>query len=308
MNNNNNNLDDIFASHLGDVKPVQQPTQTSPTPVKAQAVALRDNVTMAVTNKNISDKLLANFDKLAQEGQLTFPKGYQVGNELKYAYSVIVSNPKASQCTAASIANTLIKMVTLGLSAQKDQVYFIPYDNQLNCQVSYFGSVASAKRTGLIVDVNARVIYDGDEYEIETDELGNECVKNHKTRLENHDNPIKGAYAWAIGISGYKLFCVMSKKEIEANWNMSKDNSRKFQKQFPQQAAKRTVINRLMSMISKTAVNMTEEQNQAINTYLRSVEDEYVSNQGDYKYNNSNTINAHVQEKTGEILDEDLLD
>lgn len=310
-NNNNNNLDNIFASHLGDAKPVQQPApQQNQTPVapKTTNALLRDKIANAVSEKNISDKLLANFDKLAKEGQLTFPKGYQVGNEIKSAYFKIMSTSNMAVCSAASIAQALSDMVVQGLSVTRNQVYLIPYSGQLQCQRSYFGDIALAKRTGLIVDVNARVIYEGDEYDIETDELGNECIKNHKTKLENHDNPIKGAYAWAIGINGYKLFAIMTKKELDKNWELSKDSSRKFQKSFPQEASKRTAIRRLMKMVFNTAVDLTEEQMEAINLYNQGVEEEYVSNRNDYKFNNTETINAHVQEKTGEILDEGLFD
>lgn len=313
----NNNLDDIFASHLEDVKQPVQPapqqvvqqktTQQPQNAIQTQSQSkpkLKDQVASAISVPNISDRILSSFDKLIKEGQLSFPKGYQVGNELKSAFFKISNNSNLASCSPASIANALSDMAVQGLSVQRNQGYLIPYNGTLSFQRSYFGDIVLALRTGVIADVKARVIYEGDEYELDTDEQGYECIKNHKSSLENHDNPIKGAYAWATGINGYKMFAIMTKKEIEANWSLSKDSTRKFQKTFPQEASKRTAIRRLMKMIfNAAAVDLTEEQQQAINLYNSGMEDDYVGN-NDFKFDTTQSINAQVKEETGEILDE----
>lgn len=299
-----NNMEDIFKNALGENEEKsqpQQPVQQVKKPASPQAI-LKTEVANAISQPNISDKLLASMDKLVQQGQLTFPKGYQLGNELKSAYFKITSNPILASCNPSSIANALSDMVIQGLSVQRNQGYLIPYNGQLSFQRSYFGDIMLAKRTGLITEVNARVIYDGDTCDTDTDELGNEYVKYHKSSIENHDNAIVGAYAWVTGINGYKLFAIMTKKEIEANWSLSKDSSRKFQKTFPQEASKRTVIRRLLKNVFNTAVDLTEEQRQAIELYNKGVDDEYKSNSGDFKYSSEDTINAHVHEEAGEII------
>lgn len=305
----NQNMEDIFNNALGgEVKKqptqTQQPKQEVQQPVAAKAPNLKTQVANAIVDKNVSDKLIDNMLGLMAQNQMSVPNGYQIGNELKSAYYAIVSDSNKSKCDVLSIANSLSDMAIQGLSYQKHQVYFIPYGGQLSCQRSYFGDIALAKRTGLIADVNARVIYQGDTYEMDTDENGNEFIKNHKSALENRDNPIIGAYAWATGINGYKLYAIMTKKEIQSNWNLSKDSSRKFQNNFPQEASKRTVIRRLLKNVFNTAVDLTPEQQQAMNAYNKGVEEEYKND--DFKYSDENTINAHVHEETGEIISDEV--
>lgn len=305
----NQNMEDIFNNALGgEVKKqptqAQQPKQEVQQQVATKAPSLKTQVANAIADKNVSDKLINNMLGLIAQNQMSVPNGYQLGNELKSAYYAIVSDPIKSKCDVLSMANALSDMAIQGLSYQKNQVYFVPHAGKLSCQRSYFGDIVLAKRTGLIADVNARVIYQGDTFETDTDEKGNEYVKIHKSAFENRDNPIVGAYAWATGINGYKLYAIMTKKEIQSNWNLSTDSSRKFQNNFPQEASKRTVIRRLLKNVFNTAVDLTPEQQQAMNVYNKGVEEEYKND--DFKYSDENTINAHVHEETGEIISDEV--
>ena len=142
-------------------------------------------------------------------------------------------------------------------------------------QRSYFGDVSVIKRTGLVSNINAICVYKGDEFETGFDEKGNETVITHKTRFENRDNEIIGAYAWAEGINGYRLYCIMTKKEIEASWSMAKAKQSKFREEFKQEASKRTVIRRLVKMIFNTSISTTSEQEALIHSYNRTTEDEF---------------------------------
>ena len=124
-------------------------------------------------------------------------------------------------------------------------------------------------------NINAICVYKGDEFITGFDERGNETVISHKTRFENRDNEIIGAYAWAEGINGYRLYCIMTKKEIEASWSMAKAKQSKFREEFKQEASKRTVIRRLVKMIFNTSISTTSEQEALIHSYNRTTEDEF---------------------------------
>lgn len=236
----------------------------------------KQEVAAAIGNSGIADSILKSFNALATQGQLVFPKGYSVGNQLKLMYTSLSQNGAISKVTPISIGEALTEAVIQGLEIDKKQVYFIPYDKKLTMFRSYYGDIAVAKRTGLVKDIRARVIYKGDEYELDTNEDGEEIIVGHKTRLENKDNQIVGAYAWAELPNGNRQYCIMTWKEIQANWSKSKNAGGSVQKEFPQEMAKRTVYRRLVKTIFNTSSTaLTDEQKAIIGSYNRTTEEEF---------------------------------
>lgn len=234
----------------------------------------KSEVSSAISNTTIADSILNNFSKLITQEQLKFPDNYNLGNQLKLAYLTIIQNPDLSGCTPTSIGQALTEFALQGLEVDKKHVYFIKYGNQLKMFRSYFGDVAVAYRTGLVKDIKSMVIYQGDQFE--TDVVNDEeVVTLHKTSFANRDNPIVGAYAVATLPDGSKRYCVMTKKEIDANWNKSRSQKREVQKEFPQEMAKRTAIRRLVKMLFNTSNTCDNYIAATIASYNRTTEEEY---------------------------------
>ena len=282
-------------------QPKQQPTAPQqPAPqnnYQAQSQVPQINpaqVMSIVQNTELANSLVSNLTELATNGQLFIPENYSVGNALKSAMSKIITSDQCDKllaCTVESKTQALTEYVVQGLDASKNQAYFIPYGTKMQMMRSYFGDVAVTKSTGLVEDVYAVVIYEGDEIEIGFDDYGRETLVKHNTKFENRENPIKGAYAVAVGINGYKAYCFMTMKEIQQSWSMSKApvEKNKFQTNFQQEAAKRTVIRRLVKMIFNTSENTTEKQTALIGSYNRTTADEY---------DNTQTYNAETKHST----------
>ena len=227
-----------------------------------------------------ADKLIGNLTQLADDGELFIPKNYSVGNAIKSAVFAIMNSDQAATllaCSEESKSQALTEYIVQGLDASKKQAYFIPFNGKMSMMRSYFGDSLVVKRTGLVADIYAVVIYQGDEIEIGFDDYGRKTLVKHVTRFENQDNDVIGAYAVAVGINGYKCYEFMTRKELEASWKMSKNygEKNKLQNNFKQEAAKRTVIRRLDKMIFNTSLNTTEEQTALIGSYNRTTEDEY---------------------------------
>ena len=238
--------------------------------------ATKKEVAAAITNETVADKLLDSFNKLAIQGQLTFPEGYAFGNQVKLMYTSIAQNSNLKSCSAISIGESMAEGLIQGLEIDKDQCYFIARGGKCTLFRSYYGDVKVAKETGLVKDIFARPIYEGDEYELDVDEEGLPIIKNHKTSLTNMDKELIGGYAWAVMKDGSKRYCIMTKKEIDAAWSKSSDPSRNVQKTFPQEMAKRTTIRRLVKMIFNTSTsNLGERAKSVIASYNRSTKEEY---------------------------------
>jgi len=159
-------------------------------------------------------------------------------------------------------------MVVQGLSVSKTQAYFIKYGNQLQMQRSYFGTQAVLKRLPEIKDIKAHVVHSGDKFEIGYED-GELVVKDHETSFENLDNEIIGVYAVITKDDGTKEYEVMTKKQIDASWSQAK--TKNVQNKFPEEMAKRTVINRA----AKNIVNTSTADDALVNSINGTTKNEF---------------------------------
>src|SRR5699024_8635367 len=231
------------------------------------------NQSVAVIQRDIIDDVSSKIEEL-QVGGLVIPENYNYANALKSAFFALENvkdrqqRPALQVCSKSSIANTLLDMVTQGLSPAKTQCYFIVYGTQLQLNRSYFGTQAVLKRLNNVKDIWANVIFEGDEFDYEI-EGGREKLVKHKTQLTNRDNKILGAYAVVRTEDDEEILTVMTKKEIDASWSQAK--TKNVQNKFPQEMAKRTVINRA----AKAFINTSDDSDLLVDAINRSTENEY---------------------------------
>lgn len=215
----------------------------------------QNNVTteVAISEKNISEIVLARINMLEKEGGLNTPLNYSVSNAIKSAWLMLLTavdkdnRPVLSVCTKESIANTLLDMVIQGLNPAKKQCYFICYGNSLQLSRSYLGSIAVTKRLKGIKDIFANIIYEGDEFEYIIDvETGSKKIIKHNQSFQNIDiTKIKGAYAIIIREGTFPYCEIMTMKQIRASWEQGKAKGESpAHKKFPEEMAKKTTINR----------------------------------------------------------------
>ena len=227
--------------------------------------------------KNMADQITNTLTNYVNNG-LIMPKDYNYQNAIISSYLVIKQDPKLLNCDKNSIANALVDMATLGLNVSKNQGYFIPYDNKLNFQTSYFGKITAIKRIKGIVDVTSDVIYKDTEHELLVDELGNDDIKIIKPcPLDKRTSEnIIGAWAKVIldeKVWGKKAYtCIMTLDQIHKSWNQGsmKGNS-PAHKNFPEEMCKKTAINRCC----KNFVNSAKDQDIYLETLNKVTNNEY---------------------------------
>lgn len=220
------------------------------------------NASLVVNNAFI-DGLSAQLKEKQQYG-LSFPADYNPTNALMGAYLIMKETTDKNgknileSCSHASIANSLMDMVTLGLNASKKQGYFIAYGGKCQFQKSYFGNVTIAKRNGL-KEINADVIYEGDVFKYHKEDAKT-VIDKHEQDFMNIDNDkIVGAYAVAVMADGTKRAEVMNIHQLKKAWNQRmgglKEDASSTHTKFRDQMAKKTVINRLCKMIANTSTD-----------------------------------------------------
>lgn len=208
---------------------------------------------LALIKKDVVDVVSNKVQEFVARGELHLPPNYSVENAMKSAWLILQSTvdkdgkPVLQTCTRDSIANALLDMAVQGLNPAKKQGYFIAYGKQLVFQRSYFGTMAVTKRVTGAKDIFAEIVYKGDEFEYEI-RNGNKVITKHIQKLENVDpNNIVAAYCTIVFDDERQYTDVMTWDEIQKAWSKSKMNPQKegsTHKEFPQEMARRTVINR----------------------------------------------------------------
>lgn len=226
---------------------------------KKEAVEAGKQQAGLVVNNAFLDGLCAQLQEKQKYG-LTFPKDYNYSNELMGAYLILKETidankkPVLESCTQASIANTLMDMVTLGVSMQKKQCYPVAYSGKLQCQISVYGNTCIARRYGL-KNIDAMCIYEGDEFEYHI-ENARIVIDVHKQNFMNIDkDKIVGAYAIVTMEDGSKYAELMNINMIKQSWKQGfgyKEGGTGTHQKFTDQMAMKTVKNRALKYIIRT--------------------------------------------------------
>lgn len=227
---------------------------------------------VAINQKQVTTNILDRIEEMKVEG-LAIPKNYNASNALNIAFlelkdMKVRNKPLLEEVTKDSIYQSLLNMVLQGLSPAKNQVYFIPYGNELQMQRSYFGTQAALKRLSDVKDIYAEVIRKGEEFEFENKEGRKRFVKHEQT-FETLDNEIVGAYAIIETENDGKLLEIMTKKQIDTAWSQAK--TKNVQNKFGDQMAMRTVINRA----AKNHINTSDDSDMLVHAINATTENEY---------------------------------
>lgn len=231
--------------------------------------------TSVTLQKNVTDSVLEKINAIAGEGGLKLPEGYNPGNALKAAWLKLQTvknkdNVSCGECcTKTSIVNALFDMCIQGISPAKNQCYFIVRGNELTMSRSYFGTVAALKRLKGVSDVFSQVIYKGDVFEYAIED-GNIVILKHEQKLENiKTSNIVGAYCVIIKDNKPRAE-IMTWEMIQQSWSHTSGKGG-VQKEFPDQMAKRTVLNRGAKMY----INTSNDSDELIGAINRTTESEY---------------------------------
>lgn len=212
-----------------------------------------------IVNNALVDGLIKQLDEKVKFG-LTFPNDYNYSNELMGAYLTLKETvdankkPVLESCSQVSIANTLMDMVTMGLSMQKKQCYPVAYGGKLQCQVSVYGNTCVARRYGL-KDIPAMVIYEGDVFKYHIEDAQIVIDEHSQDFFSINTDKIIGAYAICIMEDGSKYVELMNMSMIKKAWQQGfgyKENGNGTHQKFTDQMCMKTVKNRALKYIIRT--------------------------------------------------------
>lgn len=135
--------------------------------------------------KSIQQLLESRKEALAQ----LVPKHLSADRLIKVALNCISKTPKLQLCTPVSLLQCLITAAELGLEVggALGHAYLVPFEDRKNnitvCTliIGYRGFIELARRSGQLAQIEAHIVHERDEFEVE---FGLNPVFRHKPRME----------------------------------------------------------------------------------------------------------------------------
>lgn len=174
---------------------------------------------LATTKKAWWENLVRRQSSIAD----LLPRGIDADRFVKSAYFALTRSPKLFECEPSSVFTCILKAAEAGLdlSGVGGEAYLIPFKQQsgrLAAQfiTGYRGLIKLAFRSGKMLDVETRVVYEGDEFTLV---YGLDRKLVHIPALEDEGDAkrkVLGAYCIARFKDGGLAYEYMSRREIDA--------------------------------------------------------------------------------------------
>lgn len=177
--------------------------------------------------------------------EAALPKHITADRLMRVCLTELRRNPTLQRCDPMSFLGAVVTAASLGLEpgGALGQCYLIPYGKEVQFQIGYRGQIDIARRSGNIVSISARCIYEGDEYEIEQ---GTDEKLVHKPKFQS--DKVLFVYAVARLKDGGTQFEVMSADAIERH-RKQYSKSRNVWDTAWEEMAKKTLVRRLFKML-----------------------------------------------------------
>lgn len=243
---------------------------------------------------------------MVENNQINIPENYSIVNAVQAAYFKLTEvdfkkkTALIDSATKESVAFSLQDMAIQALSVAKNQGYFIVYGDKMQFIRSYHGTQAVIKRMRGVKDIWANVIWKGEKFEVAYNERGQLAFKSHEVDWKaatGKKEDIEGAYCIIERDDGVQFLTVMTIAEIQTSWSQS--SMAAVQNKYPQEMAKRTVINRA----AKAFINTSDDSDLFIGAINRTTENEYDNERREINpefeiKQNANTESLDIQPKT----------
>jgi len=201
---------------------------------------------------------LLNDPKVKQQMALALPKHVTADRLARVALTEVRRNPVLSRCDQHSFLGAIMTCAQLGLEpgGPLGHAWLVPFENrkagrtEVQFILGYRGMIDLARRSGQIQSIEARAVYEGDQFSVK---FG---LDSDLTHAPDFDNPnrtlpdkLRFVYAVAKLKDGGVQFEVMSRREIEAARAQSKAAANGPWQTHYEQMARKTVVRRLFKFL-----------------------------------------------------------
>lgn len=139
--------------------------------------------------------------------------GLSVDRLIRVALTEFSKNPRLRECSPVSFCSAVVQAAQMGLEfGELKHCALVPYKDECKLMVQYQGWMALLWRSGAVKDIQARVVYEGDEFDVM---YGSEAKLIHVPRFRSS----KPLVYWAGATTAYGqfMFEIMTLEHIEAH-------------------------------------------------------------------------------------------
>ena len=203
---------------------------------------MAEGYALVIYDKKIRDRFLEVVDEKTYNREIIFAKqSFENNNSLQ-------------NCTTESMRNALVNIALTGASLNPvlQQAFLIPRKGKVCLDFSYRGLTKIATDSGGVLDIDATVVYENDEFYYE---MGLNPVLKHIPVLSDQGKPTH-VYAVAVLSSGIKKFIVLNKEEIEkvkkSSIAFTKGSDTPWKGDFEAEMWRKTAVKKLYKLLPQT--------------------------------------------------------
>lgn len=243
-------------------------------------MAHTDKKSMMIANQK---SVIGLLEQMKGEIARCLPKHLTPERMARIAMTELRKTPKLQECDPMSFIAAIMQASQLGLEPGiLGSCYLIPFNNNSTGKVEctfmpgYRGFLDLARRSGQIVSLVARAVYQNDEFSYE---FGLKEDLTHKPAM-NDRGDLVAVYAVAILKDGGHQFDVMSRKDVDLIKNQSKSKNNGPWVTHYEEMAKKTVLRKLFkwlpcSVEMQKAVSLDELQEAGIQNIKAAASEEF---------------------------------
>jgi recombination protein RecT len=194
-------------------------------------------------------KALVRSPEVLKEIQEALPEHLSKEKMTRTFLTALTTTPLLMDCEPASLLKAIMEASQLGLPTDGilGHGYILPYKGKAKFIPGYRGLMDLARRSGQVDWIQARVVYEEDEFEYE---YGLEPFLKHKEAPRGEEKPkVLAVYAAARLTSGEKVFEVMYTEDIEKIRQRSPSGKKGPWVTDWEEMARKTLIRRLMKYL-----------------------------------------------------------
>lgn len=243
-------------------------------------MANQNNNSMTKANQKTVAGLL---QQMKNEISRCLPKHLTTERMSRIALTELRKTPRLQECDPMSFIASIMQAAQLGLEPGiLGSCYLIPFRNnkkgiyECTFMPGYRGFLDLARRSGQIVSLVSRAVYENDEFSYE---FGLKENITHKPAMDDK-GALVAVYAVALLKDGGHQFDVMSKREVNAIRAQSKSKDSGPWVTHYEEMAKKTVLRRLFkwlpcSVEMQKAVSLDEQQEAGIQDIKHAAAEEF---------------------------------
>lgn len=140
---------------------------------------------LVVQQKTFLQYLQAYEKRIAASLPATVSKYLTIERMMSICGQAVSRNPDLLGCNPLSVVNAIVHLAQVGLEPRPREAYLIPFGKECVPIIDYRGMVYLARRSGLVKDVAANAVYQGDEFDYD---LGSKPFLHHKPATWKDEN------------------------------------------------------------------------------------------------------------------------